>query len=173
MGRLGAAVHPEEARTVSAATTGALREPAVGRSIRRNQVLRTDTGSARTSEQTAIARFWTANVIRQYNRLARDMVSTRALGVLDSARLVAMMNVIAADAQMSVMNSKYQFLLWRPVTAIDPTAVTADGFGPVPGFDDGNEWTVEETGWRPLIGTPNHPEYPAAHGTLLQQWRKS
>lgn len=124
------------------------------------------TGSARTSEQTAIARFWTANVIRQYNRLARDIVSTRALGVLDSARLVAMMNVIAADAQMSVMNSKYQFLFWRPVTAIDPTAVTADGFGPVPGFDDGNEWTVEETGWRPLIATPNHPEYPAAHGSL-------
>ena len=125
-----------------------------------------NTGSARTSEQTAIARFWTANAIRQYNRLARDIVSTRALVVLDSARLAAMMNVIAADAQMSVMNSKYRFLFWRPVTAIDPTAVTDDGFGPVPGFDDGNEWTVEETGWRPLIATPNHPEYPAAHGSM-------
>ena len=77
-----------------------------------------------------------------------------------------MMNVIGADAQMSVMNSKYQFLFWRPVTAIDPTAVTADGLGPVPGLDDGNEWTVEEIGWRPLIATPNHPEYPAAHGSM-------
>ena len=57
---------------------------------------------------------------------------------------------------------------WRPVTAIDPTSVKAagDGFGPVPGFDDGNAATVEQPGWRPLITTPNHPEYPAAHGTV-------
>jgi len=53
-----------------------------------------------------------------------------------------------------------------PVTAIDPTAVTADGFGPVPGYDDGNPATSEQTGWRPLLTTPNHPEYPAAHGVI-------
>src|SRR5262249_11627947 len=40
----------------------------------------------------------------------------------------------------------------------------ADGFGPVPGFDDGNPRTDEEAGWRPLVTTPNHPEYPGAHG---------
>jgi len=125
-----------------------------------------DIGSARTVEQTAIARFWTANAIRQYNRLGRDIMSARALGLVESARLAAMINVVGADAQMSVMNSKYQFLFWRPVTAIDPSAVTADGLGPVPGFDDGNELTAEESGWRPLITTPNHPEYPAAHGSL-------
>jgi hypothetical protein len=44
--------------------------------------------------------------------------------------------------------------------------VTTDGFGPVPGFDDGNPATVEQPGWRPLLTTPNHPEYPAAHGSL-------
>jgi hypothetical protein len=36
----------------------------------------------------------------------------------------------------------------------------------VPGFDDGNPVTVEEAGWRPLLATPNHPEYPSAHGTI-------
>ena len=74
---------------------------------------------------------------------------------------------------MSALNAKYQFLFWRPVTAIAgagvcpglPSAVTADGYGPVPGFDDGNAATVEDPCWRPLITTPNHPEYPAAHGT--------
>ena len=104
------------------------------------------TSAVRTPEQTAIARFYTANVVRQFNRAARDLAAARALGVLDTARLLAMVNTVSADALMSVLNSKYQFLFWRPVTAIDPTAVTADGFGPVPGFDD-------------------HPEYPAAHGT--------
>ena len=51
---------------------------------------------------------------------------------------------------MSVLNAKYRFLFWRPVTAIagagqclpQPSAVTADGFGSVPGFDDGNPANV-------------------------------
>jgi hypothetical protein len=64
------------------------------------------------------------------------------------------------------MYAKYHYLFWRPVTAIDPSAVTTDGYGPVPGFDDGNPATVEQPGWRPLVTTPNHPEYPAAHGSI-------
>ena len=124
------------------------------------------TSSARTAEQTAIARFWSANVVRQYNRLARDVAEDRDLGLVQTARLAAMVNVVGADALISCLFAKYYYLFWRPVTAIDPTAVTADGFGPVPGFDDGNPATVEQLGWRPLLTTPNHPEYPAAHGSI-------
>ena len=128
------------------------------------------TGSARTDEQTAIAKFWSANVIRQYNRAGRDVVDARGLGLLETARLAAMINLVGADAQMSNLHAKYHYLFWRPVTAIngslDPTAVTNDGFGPVPGYNDGNPATVEQAGWRPLLATPNHPEYPSAHGTL-------
>ena len=122
------------------------------------------TNSPRTAEETAIARFYTANVIRQFNIAARDLATARSLDLLETARLFAMVNTVSADALMSMINSKYRFLFWRPVTAIDPTSVTADGFGPVPGFDDGNAATVEEPGWRPLVTTPNHPEYPGAHG---------
>ena len=64
------------------------------------------------------------------------------------------------------MNAKYHYLFWRPVTAINPTAVSADGFGPIPGFDDGNPATIEDTTWQPLLTTPNHPEYPSAHGSV-------
>jgi VCPO second helical-bundle domain len=123
------------------------------------------TNSPRTADQTATARFYTANVVRQFNLAARDLATAHVLNLLETARLLAMVNTVSADALMSVLNAKYRFLFWRPVTAIDPTAVTADGFGPVPGFDDGNPATVEEAGWRPLVTTPNHPEYPAAHGT--------
>jgi hypothetical protein len=123
------------------------------------------TNSPRTDEQTAIARFYTANVIRQFNIAARDLATAHLLNRLQTARLLAMVNTASADALMSVLNAKYRFLFWRPVTAIDPTAVTADGYGPVPGFDDGNPATAEEPGWRPLVATPNHPEYPGAHGT--------
>jgi vanadium-dependent haloperoxidase-like protein len=128
------------------------------------------TGSLRSDEQTFIAKFWSANVIRQYNRVGRDIAATRGLNLLDTARLGAMVNVVAADAMMSMMHAKYHYLFWRPVTAIngslDPTAVTNDGFGPVPGYDDGNPATVEQAGWRPLLSTPNHPEFPSAHCTL-------
>jgi hypothetical protein len=128
------------------------------------------TGSLRSDEQTFIAKFWSANVIRQYNRVGRDVVDARGLGLLETARLAAMINLVGADALMSNLHAKYHYLFWRPVTAIngslDSTAVTNDGFGPVPGYDDGNPATVEQAGWRPLLATPNHPEYPSAHCTL-------
>jgi hypothetical protein len=127
------------------------------------------TGSARTDEQTRIAQFWSASVIRQYNRVGRDLTGA-APDLLTAARLLAMINLVGADALMSNLYAKYHYLFWRPVTAIngslDPTAVTNDGFGPVPGYDDGNSATVEQSGWRPLLTTPNHPEYPAAHGAI-------
>ena len=119
--------------------------------------------TARTQEQTDIAKFWSANSIRQENRVVRDIATARGLSLLQTARLAAMVNVVGADTQISLMYAKYHYLFWRPVTAIDPTAVTADGYGPVPGFEDGNPATIEQTGWRPLLTTPNHPEYPCAH----------
>jgi hypothetical protein len=122
------------------------------------------TGSARSDEQTRIARFWSANVVRQYNRAGRDLGAGPNL--LKAARILAMVNLVGADALMSTLYAKYHYLFWRPVTAIDPSAVIADGFGPVPGYDDGNSATVEQTGWLPLLTTPNHPEYPAAHGAI-------
>jgi hypothetical protein len=124
--------------------------------------------AVRTADQTAVAKFWTANVIRQYNRVVRDIADARHMSLVKTARLAAMVNVIGADAQISVMYAKYHYLFWRPVTAIDPTSVSpaGDGFGPIPGYDDGNPATPELAGWRPLIATPNHPEYPAAHGSL-------
>jgi hypothetical protein len=122
--------------------------------------------SVRSAEQTADAWFWLANVTRQYHRVGRDIAAARDLGLRETARLMAMVNLVASDALMSVLYAKYHYLFWRPVTAIDPSAVIADGFGPVPGYDDGNPATAAQTGWRPLLTTPNHPEYPAAHGVI-------
>jgi VCPO second helical-bundle domain len=122
--------------------------------------------ATRTPDQTAVAIFWTANVVRQYNGLARSIATNMSLDVPETARLLAVVNEGGADAMIAMMNAKYHYLFWRPVTAIDPTSAANDGFGPVPGFDDGNPLTSEQPGWRPLVPTPNHPEYPSAHATI-------
>ena len=68
-----------------------------------------DTSTTRTSEQTATARFYTANTVRQYNMLVRDIAADRSLGSLETARLAAMVNMVAADAGMSVLHAKYHY----------------------------------------------------------------
>ena len=62
--------------------------------------------------------------------------------------------VIPSDAGITCMDSKYHYLLWRPVTAIR----NAD--------KDANTATDPSPTWSPLLTTPNHPEYPSAHGCV-------
>src|SRR3954453_1800377 len=68
------------------------------------------TSKVRTAGQTATAWFYTANVIRQFNIAARDLATARALDTRDTARLLAMVNTVSADALMSALNAKYEFL---------------------------------------------------------------
>ena len=63
-------------------------------------------------------------------------------------------NMVASDAGIACMDSKYHYLLWRPVTAIR----NAD--------QDGNAGDDADPTWSPLLTTPNHPEYPSAHGCV-------
>jgi hypothetical protein len=122
--------------------------------------------ATRTQLETDTALFYAANVNRQFNLLARTIATNESLDVPQTARLLAEVNEVGADAMISMMAAKYAYQLWRPVTAIDPGSVHNDGLGPVPGSDDGNPLTIEVPGWRPLLPTPNHPEYPSAHCTI-------
>src|SRR3954447_1011391 len=126
----------------------------------------TNPNNTRTAEQTTVARFWTANTNRQYNIVTRSIAGSLGYDVAETAHLLAIVNEIAADTGITLMHAKYHYRFWRPLTAIDPMSVSADGFGAVPGFSDGNPATVEVQGWRPLIPTPNHPEYPSAHSSV-------
>src|SRR5262249_48300937 len=57
-------------------------------------------------------------------------------------------------AQIACYEAKYHYALWRPITAIRA------------GDTDGNDATVPDPIWSPLLTTPNHPEYPSAHACL-------
>ena len=112
------------------------------------------TNSLRNNEQTTIGLFWTPNPGKPFTGMLTDLAITHGLSALDSARLFAMTWTGYGDAFISCMNAKYHFNFWRPVTAIEE------------GDSDGNPDTIGDPVWLPLATTPNHPEYPAAHGCV-------
>jgi hypothetical protein len=112
------------------------------------------TPSARTPEQTAIAQFWNANAINADNQTLRDAASAQSMDLVDTARLLAMGVLVEADTGIACFDAKYAYTFWRPVTAIRNADIA------------GNGKTEANPTWIPLLTTPNHPEYPAAHGCL-------
>lgn len=110
--------------------------------------------TVRTAEQTDIAKFWTTNSIIQYLAAYRALAESKKLDAIDAARLYAMGTIVGSDALIACFDAKYAYLFWRPQYAI-PQGDTA-----------GNAAVSGDPAWTPLAGTPNHPEYPAAHGCL-------
>lgn len=110
------------------------------------------TGSTRTPEQTDIGRFWSDQPILQWNRAWRNISIEHGLSLQDNARFFAMLATASADAIIACWDSKFTYSFWRPVTAIRA------------GDTDGNPATEPDPNWIAQVITPNHPEYPAAHG---------
>ena len=108
----------------------------------------------RTAEQTQIARFWSSVPLIQYNVAYQQIASTRGLTALEAARLMAMGNMVGADALIGCFDAKYHYLFWRPFTAI------------AQGDMDGNGSTAPDPIFAPLLGVPAHPEYPSAHSCV-------
>ena len=111
------------------------------------------TNSSRTPEQTNIAIFWDGSPSAIWNSVARGVIAARGLGAVDAARTLALMYVAAADASIACFDAKYTYSYWRPISAIH----RAD--------EDGNDNTLPDTLWEPLITTHQHPEYPSGHST--------
>jgi hypothetical protein len=110
--------------------------------------------SVRTPEQTAAALFWAGPPLVQYNLTYQEIVNAKGLSAVQAARLMAMGNIVGADAQVACFDAKYHYLFWRPVFAISQ------------GDTDGNPKTIGDPTYAPLLPTPGHPEYPSAHGCL-------
>jgi hypothetical protein len=108
------------------------------------------TPSARIPSQTYIAKWWQSNPVASWNDVARQLIARNHLDAADSARLLAMQNLAAADAAINDWNDKYHFSFWRPFQAIRRAA------------DDGNSATSPDPTWTPLITAP-YPEYVSGH----------
>lgn len=105
----------------------------------------------RTAEQTEIARFWFLTGARSYNPVVQQMAKSKALDIVDNARLFALVAIAGIDAYIAVFDAKYHYNFWRPITAIRNADLT------------GNKATPRDPSWLPLGNTPMHPEYPCAH----------
>jgi hypothetical protein len=110
--------------------------------------------TVRTQAETDTAYFWNANAVNQYNKTMQNAVTENSMGLVDAAHLFAMGELTTADAGIACFDSKYDYLYWRPITAIRHADL------------DGNPATTADPNWSPLLATPTHPEYPSAHGCL-------
>jgi PAP2 superfamily len=108
----------------------------------------------RSAEQTEIGRFWDYSQPAIYHGVVRSVALQPGRDVVANARLFAVVAQSMDDALIAVMDAKYQYNFWRPVTAIRN------------GDMDGQDVTERDAGWTPLIETPMHPEYPCAHCIL-------
>ena len=108
--------------------------------------------TVRSAAETEIGVYWTEHGGKQYARVFNNLVRNNNLGTADAARMMAMLYTGVADAAIGCFNAKYKYGFWRPVTAIQ-----AGG---------GNAGTPADPTWVPQGTTPNHPEYPAAHGCV-------
>jgi membrane-associated phospholipid phosphatase len=113
----------------------------------------------RTQEQTAIAEYWadgggTATPPGHWNQIAIDQGLTRNHSLLENARMMAVLNMALADAGISSWDAKYYYDLWRPIDAIRKAST------------DGNNATVEDISWTPLLQTPAFQSYTSGHSTF-------
>ena len=112
----------------------------------------------RDARDTDTAHWWhhgpgTSTPAGHWNLFLPELVMQHGLTELEAARLYALLNFALADACIAAWRGKYQFGFWRPAAAI----AAAD--------DDGNNSTIGEAEWQPLIDGPETPAYASAQST--------
>ena len=115
--------------------------------------------TARTDEQTTIARLWsgvgtTTGFFSVWNNVAARRGQARNLSLVEAARVFVLVNVSIHDALQTTQASKFVYGVWRPVTAIR----AAD--------TDLNAATDPDPAWLPLITTPPYPAYAGNLATI-------
>ena len=126
----------------------ALSSPEYARDFNEVKSLGGQVSTARTAEQTEIARFWFQGPPAWY-RIARVASEGRKLDLWDSARVLGAVSLAMADSYIAGFKIRYVYDFWRPVTAIREAA------------DDGNDATVADPAWNSLQNTPPVSDYPS------------
>jgi len=140
------------------------------------------TRTRRTADQTHAGIYWAYDGTpslcappRLYNQLTLTIAERMGTtSILETARLLALVNTAMADAGIAIWESKFFYDFWRPIGGVRE----ADG--------DGNAWTAADPTFSPLGApasnltgpnfTPPFPSYPSGHagfgGAIFQVLRR-
>lgn len=109
------------------------------------------TVKAATSEQAAIARFWSDDPMLSMTppghwvSIALQVAEREQLPLDENVDLLARMGIAMSDAFVGCWHEKYLFNLLRPITYIKRTI---------------------DPKWEPILNTPPFPEYPSGHSVV-------
>ena len=116
------------------------------------KVMGSESSSSRTPDETDAALFWNpGNPPDFWNPVAVSLADKHHFNLLQTAHLLAQVNLAMSDSMIGCWDAKYTYVSWRPITAIQ----LAD--------TDGNPETAADPTWIPLLVTPPFPGYPSAH----------
>lgn len=137
----------------------ALQTPEYAKALEEVRLLGGLGSTARTEEQSLIARFWsdfsyTAMPPGHWHEIAAVICAERQTSLADTARLFALIALAQADTAIVCWAAKFHWNLWRPITAIG----RAD--------EDGNPQTSSEALWDDYLDAPPFPAYPSGHSSF-------
>lgn len=109
--------------------------------------------TARTPDETTIAKFWAPPIWNTWNEIADNQIKGHGTNLEQASHLLADLNLTFADSAIAFYDAKYHYQLWRPVTAIET----------------GTPGNPANPNWLPQAGnTAADPSYPAAHSTISE-----
>ncbi len=108
----------------------------------------------RTADQTASALFWDTANGGTWIRVGLTIAEDEGFSTLKLASAFATLSAGLADAAIEGFAAKYEYRLWRPVSAIQL------------GDTDGNAATIGDANWSSLFPAPAHPSYIGTHSDL-------
>jgi hypothetical protein len=147
----------------------ALNSRAYASALNLTEVLGAKNSKVRTPQETQIGNFWAYDVAGMgpppvlYNQVTQDVALQQHNTLDQDARLFALVDVAMGDAGIATWDAKYNYNLWRPITAIRDAK------------EDGNPATVADPTWTPLGSpgdgvranfTPNFPAYVSGHAAF-------
>ena len=133
----------------------ALSSPEYAQAFNEVKTLGSATSTARTAAQTAIGQFWNANVIEQYNRVFREVATQHNFDLVDAGPPVR-------DGEHGRLGRRHRLHGLQ----VPPPALAPRHSDPQRGQGRQHGNRRKPRTWSSLPTTPNHPEYPSAHGCV-------
>ena len=116
--------------------------------------LGSSSSAERTPTQTDTAIFWNSNSATTVSDALVRYLEDQPLDLLATARLFAMIHGAQTDSAIRCWGLKRDVGFWRPSQAVAGAGT------------DGNDATVPEAGWAPLVPNPNYSDYVSGHACL-------